>query len=170
MENNVIVIARRESAQNSMMGALSSFGLFTIFLLIDVIFYIRDRYVWELVILIISAVLAGFSLLGLLFSWSNYSYAKKVIDKPLITFDQNKNVFIVIDAIYHKDVEIDKNDVIEVKISDKGETYLWYNKNNKKTSMFIGYSAKSNEDIINNEISKYKMIINNQLKENNNEE
>ena len=156
MENNVIVLARRESAQRSFNGSLSSLGLFTVFLIFDIVFYIKDRYTWQLVLLIISAVLAGFSLLGLLFAWGNYSYAKKIIDKPLITFDEDKKVFKVIDCIYHKEVEIEKDDFIEVKISDKGEVYLWYNKESKKTSMFIGYSYKSSEDLINNEMLKYK--------------
>ena len=157
MENNII-IARRESAQKNILGALSTFGLFTIFLVIDVIFYIRDKHTWELVVLIISAVLAGFALLGLLFAWSNYGYAKKIINIPLITFDESKNAFMVMDSIYHKEMAIDKNDVIEVKISDKGESYLWYNKNNKKTSMFIGYSNKGSEELINNEMLKYKNL------------
>lgn len=156
MEENVIVVAKRESAQRSMTGALSSFGLFTVFLIFDIVFYVKDKYTWELVLLIISAILAGLSLLGLLFAWSNFSYAKKVIDKPLITFNSDTNTFKVIDCIFHKEVEIKKEDVIEVKISDKGESYLWYNKESKKTSMFIGYSYKSSEDLINNEMLKYK--------------
>ena len=58
------------------------------------------------------------------------------------------------------------DDVIEVKIADKGDAYLWYNKDSKKTSMFIGYSNKSSEDLINNEMLKYKNLS----EENNNEE
>ncbi len=158
MENNVIVIAKRESAQKSISGALSTFGLFTVFLIFDIVFYVRDGYTWELVLLIISAVLAGLALLGLLFAWSNYGYAKKIIDKPLITFDEEKKVFIVTDCIFHNDIEINKDDVIDVKISDKGESYLWYNKESKKSSIFIGYSRKSSEDLINNELQKYKNI------------
>ena len=114
MENNVIVVARRESAQRSINGSLSSLGLFTVFLIFDIVFYVKDRYTWELVLLIISAVLVGFSLLGLLFAWGNFSYAKKIIDKPLITFDEDKKVFKVIDCIFHKEVEIAKDDFIEV--------------------------------------------------------
>ena len=158
MEKNIIVVAKRESAQKSIAGALSTFGLFTIFLLFDIVFYVRDKYTWELVLLIISAVLAGLALLGLLFAWDNYNFAKKIIDKPLITFDENNKKFGVIDCISHKDVEVAKDDVIEIKIGDKGESYLWYNKNSKKTSMFIGYSNKSSEDLINNEVSKYKNL------------
>ena len=45
-----------------------------------------------------------------------------------------------------------------MKIADKGETYLWYNKESKKTSMFIGYSYKTSEDLINNEMLKYKNL------------
>ena len=158
MEGNVVVVAKRESAQRSIMGALSTFGLFTVFLIFDIIFYIRDKYTWELVLLIISAILAGLALLGLLFVWGNYSYAKKIIDKPLITFDENEKKFGVIDCIFHKGVEVAKDDVIEIKIGDKGESYLWYNKDSKKTSMFIGYSNKSSEDLINNELAKYKNL------------
>ncbi len=160
MEKNVVVVAKRESAQKSITGALSTFGLFTVFLAFDILFYVRDRYTWELVLLIISAVLDAFALLGLLFAWSNLSYSKKVIDEPLITFDSEKNTFNVIDCIFHNNVEIPKDDVIEVKIGDKGESYLWYNKESKKTSMFIGYSNKSSEDLINNEMLKYKNLSN----------
>ena len=156
MENDVIIISGRESAKKNISAALSSFGVFTLFLLIDIIFYVKDKYTWELVILIISAVLAGFSLLGLLFSWSNYGYAKKVLAEPLITFDTNQKTFGVIDFIYRKNVQLNRDDVIEIKISDNGEAHLWYNKNSKKTSMFIGYSDKNKEEIINNEIAKYK--------------
>ena len=160
MEKNVVVVAKRESAQRSITGALSTFGLFTVFLAFDILFYVRDRYTWELVLLIISAILDAFALLGLLFAWSNLSYSKKIIDEPLITFDSEKNTFNVIDCIFHNNVEIPKDDVIEVKIGDKGESYLWYNKESKKTSMFIGYSNKSSEDLINNEMLKYKNLSN----------
>ena len=68
MENDIIIISGRESAKKNISASLSSFGVFTLFLLIDIIFYVKDKYTWELVILIISAVLAGFSLLGLLFT------------------------------------------------------------------------------------------------------
>jgi hypothetical protein len=158
MEGNVVVVAKRENAQRSIMGALSTFGLFTVFLIFDIIFYIRDKYTWELVLLIISAILAGLALLGLLFAISNFRYAKKILNKPLISFDEDKKVFIVTDCIIHKDIEIEKDDVIEIKIGEKGESYLWHNKNSKKTSMFIGYSNKSSEDLINNELAKYKNL------------
>lgn len=158
MEKNIVVVAKRGSTQRSMAGALSTFGLFIVFLIIDILFYIRDKYTWELVLLIISAILAGLALLGLLFAWGNYSYAKKIIDKPLITFDENEKKFGVIDCIFHNDVLVSKDDVIEIKIGDKGESYLWYNKDSKKTSMFIGYSNKSSEDLINNELAKYKNL------------
>ena len=111
MENELIIIAKREDAKNSIYGALSTFLLFTAFLVMDIIFYVRDKATWQLVLLIISAVLAGFAVLGLLFSWSNYSYAKKVINTPLITYDKNKCAFNVTDCIFHKDMEVNKNDV-----------------------------------------------------------
>lgn len=158
MEKELIVVAKREDAKKSMNGALSSFLLFTVFLVTDIVFYLRDRLTWQLVLLIISAVLAALSLLGLLFTWSNFNYAKKILNTPLIKFDSEKNLFIVTDCIFHKDLEISKDDVIEVKISDKGDTYLWYNKESKKTSTFIGYSNKGSEDLINNEIQKYKNL------------
>lgn len=156
--DDVIVIAGRESAKKNITGALSSFGLFTTFLLFDIIFYIRDKYTWELVILIISAILAGFSFLGLLFAWSNYGYAKKILAEPLITFNVNQKTFGVVDCIFHRNTQMNRDDVVEIKISDSGEAYLWYNKNSKKTSMFIGYSDKSSEELINNEVAKYKNI------------
>ena len=147
MEKEQIIIAKRGDIKRSIYGALSTFLLFTIFLVMDIIFYVRDKATWQLVLLIISAVLDGFAVIGLLFSWSNYNYAKKIVNTPLITYDEDKKVFVVTDCIFHKQVELDKESVIEVKTSDKGETYLWYNKGDKKTSIFIGYSEKSDEGI-----------------------
>ena len=158
MEKEQIIIAKRGDIKRSIYGALSTFLLFTIFLVMDIIFYVRDKATWQLVLLIISAVLDGFAVIGLLFSWSNYNYAKKIVNTPLITYDEDKKVFVVTDCIFHKQVEVDKESVIEVKTSDKGETYLWHNKGEKKSSIFIGYSEKSDEGIINNELQKYKNL------------
>ncbi len=158
MEKELIIIAKREDAKKNIYGALSTFGLFTVFLIMDIIFYMRDKAVWELVLLIISIVLEVFATLGLLFSWSNFKFAKKILNTPLITYDEDKKSFIVTDCIIHKEMEISKDDVIEVKISDEGESYIWYNKDSKKTSTFIGYSNKGSEDLINNEVQKYKNL------------
>lgn len=158
MEKEQIIIAKRGDIKRSIYGALSTFLLFTIFLVMDIIFYVRDKATWQLVLLIISAVLDGFAVIGLLFSWSNYNYAKKIMNTPLITYDEDKKVFVVTDCIFHKQVELDKESVIEVKTSDKGETYLWYDKGDKKTSIFIGYSENGDEGIINNELQKYKNL------------
>ena len=160
MENGLVVIAKREDAKKNINGALSTFGLFVIFLVVDIFFYVRGKATWQLVLLIISAVLVGLSTLGLLFAWSNYNYAKKILDTPLITFNVEKSEFVVTDCILHKEFSIDKFYVIEVKITDKGETYLWYKKDEKKSSVFIGYSYKGSEDYINNEIQKYKNLYN----------
>ena len=158
MDNELIVIAKREDAKKNIYGSLSTFALFTAFLVMDIIFYARDKQVWQLVLLIISAILEGFAVLALLFAWSNFSYAKKILNTPLITFDGTKQVFIVTDCLFHKTVEIYKDDVIEVKTSEKGDTYLWYKAKEKKTSTFIGYSNKGSEDLINNELQKYKNL------------
>lgn len=161
MENDNIIIAKREDAHKSFYGTLSTLGLFTIFLVIDLIFYLRDKSVWQLVLLIISAVLVGFALIGLLFGWSNFRYAKRVANTPLISYDKNKNEFIVMDFIFHKEFGINKNDIIEIKTTDKGDAYIWYtNKDGKKTSSFIGFSDKASEDLINNELQKYKNLYN----------
>ena len=158
MENELIVIARKEDAKRNIYGALSTLGLFTAFLVMDIIFYVRDKATWELVLLIISGVLEVFAVIGFLFAWSNFNYAKKVLNTPLISFDKEKNSFVVTDCLFHKEMEINKDDVIEIKIDDKGETYLWYNKEAKKSSVFIGYSSKGREDLINNELQKYKNL------------
>ena len=158
MENDLIIIAKKEDAKKSIYGSLSTVGMFTAFLVMDIIFYIRDKAVWELVLLIISAVLEFFAVVGFLFAWSNFNFAKKVINTPLVTYNKNNNTFVVTDCIFHKELEIPRDDVIEVKISDKGESYIWYNKESKKTSVFIGYSSKSSEDLINNELQKYKNL------------
>ncbi len=158
MEKELIIIAKREDAKKNIYGALSTFVLFTVFLVMDIIFYMRDKAVWELVLLIISAVLVVFATLGLLFSWSNFKFAKKILNTPLITYDGDKKSFIVTDCIVHREMEIKKEDVIEVKISDEGESYIWYNKDSKKTSTFIGYSNKGSEELINNEVQKYKNL------------
>lgn len=160
MEDELIIIARREDAKKSIYGSLSTFLLLTAFLATDIVFYIRDRAIWQLVLLIISAILDVIAILGLLFSWSNSSFAKKILNTPLITFDGNKKIFVVTDCIFHKQMEINRDDVIEIKISDDGESYLWYKKEDKKTSVFIGYSNKGSEDLINNEVQKYKNLYN----------
>lgn len=158
MENNNIVVAKRGSARSNITGSLSTLILFSAFLVIDIIFYIRDKSTWQLVLSIISSVLVVFAILGFLFNIAHYRYSKKVADKPLIEYDQENNVFIVMDCLFKKEVMINKDDVIEIKTSEKGETYLWYNKNLKKSSIFIGYSNKSSQDLINNEIQKYKNL------------
>ncbi len=158
MEKDLVIIAKRDDAKKNIYGSISTFTLFTAFLVMDIIFYVRDKQVWQLVLLIISAILDGFAILALLFSWSNFNYAKKTLNTPLITYDGNKQVFIVTDCIFHKELEIYKEDVIEIKTADKGETYIWYKKADKKTSTFIGYSNKGSEDLINNELQKYKNI------------
>ncbi len=159
MQEDIIIVAKRENAHKNVSGALSTFCLFTLFLIIDIIFYIKDKYTWEFVLLIISAVLDFLALFALLFAWSNYRYAQKIIDKPLITFD-GANTFTIIDCLLHKEVMINKNDVIEVKIGENGDAYLWYRKNEKKSSIFIGYSNRENQELINNELHKYKNLFN----------
>lgn len=158
MENELITVAKRDNGNVSMFGSLSTFLLFTVFLVIDIIFYKRDGSTWQLVLLIISAVLDFFAVLALLFAWSVYKYNKKIEGLPLISFDKNKNAFIVMDCFFHKELEINKDDVIEVKTNEKGDTYMWHNKESKKTSTFIGYSNKSSQDLINNELAKYKNL------------
>ena len=156
MEKELIIIAKRDDAQKNLYKSLSSLALFTTFLILDTFFYIRDKQTWQLVILIISAVFAGFELILFLFNWSIISYSKKIKDVPLISFNPNDKTFIVNDCVLHKEVLVYKEDIIEIRISDKGETYLWYQKDLKKSSIFIGYSNKGSEDLINNEVQKYK--------------
>lgn len=158
MNNETIIVARREDSSRSIYGPMSTFVFFSAFLILDIYFYTRDKATWQLVLLIITASLDGLVFLGFLFALSNYRYSKKIVNTPLITFDELKNSFVVTDCLFHKELEVNKADVLEVKISDKGETYLWYNKDAKKASTFIGYSTKGREDLINNEIQKYKNL------------
>ena len=46
MEKDLIVIAKREDASKNIYGALSTFLLFTAFLVMDIIFYVKDKQVW----------------------------------------------------------------------------------------------------------------------------
>lgn len=158
MEENKIIIAKREDCKKSFYGSLSTLLLFTVFLVIDIIFYIQYRSTWALVIMIISSVFVFLDLIGMWFTWSLVSYSKKIKDTPLLIFDEEKKCFIINDCVFQKELEIDKEKIIDIKISDKGEAYLWYMKDTKKTSVFIGFSEKRQEALINNEVQKYKNL------------
>ena len=55
---------------------LFAFCILTVFIIIDVFLYIRDKYTWENVFMIISAVLDGLSPFILIFFFFHYIYAK----------------------------------------------------------------------------------------------
>jgi hypothetical protein len=158
MEKELKILANRDDSTRSLYSKLSTSTLFAGVLILDIIFYLKDKANWQLVLLIISAVLLGLELLTLAFAWSNLKYEKKIRDTALISYDGEEKKFIVTDCLFRKELEIDKDNVIEVKTSDKGETYLWYFKDAKKTSTFIGYSNRNSQDLINNEIQKYKNL------------
>lgn len=158
MEKELIVVAKREAAHRNLYGPISTFILFSLVLIFDIVVYTLNRATWQLILLIIVAVLDLLALLALLFAISHLSYSKKVLNKPLIVYDSESKEFIVTDCFFHKEIRINKDDVIEIKVNDSGDTYLWHKSESRKTSTFIGYSSKANEDLINNEMQKYKNI------------
>ena len=158
MEENKIIIAKRGDSNKSFYGALSTLLLFIVFLALDIFFYIKEKATWALVVMIISATFVFLDLIGLWLSYSLISYSKKIKEIPLMIYDTENKSFIVMDCIFQKEITMEKDRIIEIKIGDKGETYLWYKKGEKKTSMFIGFASKGSEDLINNEIQKYKNL------------
>lgn len=156
MQKEPVIIAKREKSSRTMYSAFSTLILFVIVLVLDIIFYTRDRATWLLVLLIITAVLVVLELTRIMFILSNHTYSKKIKNIPLITFDGED--FIVINCLSHKCIRVNKEDVVEFKVGEKGDSYLLYKKENRKTSMFIGYSNRDHEAIVNNELQKYKNL------------
>ncbi len=158
MQKDVIVLSKRKNTLKSTLIGFLPFCIFTVFFIIGIILYMKDKYTWEYVFMIISAVLDGLSLFILIFFFFHYIYAKRKCDKPLITFKGNDSTFVLTNCNVKDDIEINKSDVIEVKIDELGKAYLRYKNNLKNESIFIGYAIKKNEDLINNELQKYKSL------------
>ena len=167
MENrlNVIGLAPRKTGEKSKAKRLSSFGVSTLILASDIVWFSIRRVNgnpvgwWEILILVLSSIFFLFGLLDLLFTTSNNKFNDRVRDEPLISYDNQRMVFIVQSFVEMKAKEFDRNIVNSVKINpDTDEATLKYLKNNKEQSLNIGYAEYSLEKDINESIEKCKSI------------
>ena len=71
MQKDVLVLSKRKNTLKSTLIVFLPFCIFTVFFIIDIILYMRDKYTWEYVFMIISAVLDGLSLFILIFGAVN---------------------------------------------------------------------------------------------------
>ena len=162
--SKIISIAERKTGEKNKTAQLSSFGISSLILISDIIWFVirRNRYSnvgwWEIVILVVSGLFFIFSLLGLMFSSSNANFNKKVSDKPLIAFDTDKNVFIVQSFVEFKEKEFAKDDVKSITINpETDEVTLNYVNNDKEKTLIVGYTDYRLEKEINDLINKYKI-------------
>lgn len=159
--DNIIIIADRKSAKNGLRASLSSFGISLIIFVVDLIFHIirtnnKTEQPWELVIFIISCVFLGLSTLALLFNYSNYKTNNKLINTPLLSYDNSTNELIYYDFAENKEKRILIDKFVSFEILDTNdEAYLKFMENEKNKSTFIGYSSKDNESNINEKIKQY---------------
>jgi len=162
--NNIIVIATRTSIQKSRKSNFEFLGFSALVFASDLIWFLirKNKYGtstwWDITFLVISSILLGFALLGLLFSAGNKGFDKKVSNTPLIAFDTEKNKFIVQSYYDQKELLINPNDMVSVSISDSSdEVTLSYKENGKDKTTLIGYTNKYMETEINNKINEYKI-------------
>lgn len=165
MENrlNIINLAPRITGERSKTKRLSSLGVSALVLVSDIGWFLYRRSTsnavlwWEIVLMVIPSIFVLFSLLGLMFTASNNKFSQKVVDVPLIAYDNDKLVFIVQSFIEMKEKEFDRNVVNSVKINpETDEATLNYLKNGKEQSLIIGYADYHLEKEINESILKYK--------------
>ena len=164
MENmHTITLASRIRVGKENKGALYNVLISLIFFLSDLSWFLfrRAKYDfvrwWEVLFLIISSVLLIFSLLGLAFSASNKKYNEKIIDVPLIAYDEIKKVFVVQSFYEMKEVELRRNEVLSIKINNKtNEAILNYLSYGVEKMLNIGYGDCQEETRINELINEYK--------------
>ena len=160
---NVINLAHRTSGEKNKNKALTSVGISTFILLSDIawFFYRRTRYGavqwWEILFIIVSSTFLFFSLIGLLFTSSNNKYNNKISNVPLISYNKDKQVFIVQSFYEMKEVELNRDDVLSIRINmETNEAMLSYLEKGVEKILNIGYGNYQEESKINDLINKYK--------------
>ena len=159
MEDKVIVIAERKAGRNSIKS--SGYGVLTSLLIfiIDLIFFLTRRALWNQIILIVSSVFLGLGLIFLLFSYSTYKTNKKKAGVPLLTYDKSDMTFGFVDIYANEDKKFSRDIVQGVEINgENDEAQLVYLKGEKEKTIFIGYSYKGSEETINNKIKEIKNL------------
>ena len=162
---NVINLAHRTSGEKNKNKALTSVGISTFILLSDIawFFYRRTRYGavqwWEILFIIVSSTFLFFSLIGLLFTSSNNKYNNKISNVPLISYNKDKQVFIVQSFYEMKEVELKRDDVLSIRINmETNEAMLSYLEKGVEKILNIGYGNYQEESRINDLINKYKEL------------
>lgn len=162
---NVINLAHRTSGEKNKNKALTSVGISTFILLSDIawFFYRRTRYGavqwWEILFIIVSSTFLFFSLIGLLFTSSNNKYNNKISNVPLISYNKDKQVFIVQSFYEMKEVELKRDDVLSIRINmETNEAMLSYLEKGVEKILNIGYGNYQEESKINDLINKYKEL------------
>ena len=162
---NVINLAHRTSGEKNKNKALTSVGISTFILLSDIawFFYRRTRYGavqwWEILFIIVSSTFLFFSLIGLLFTSSNNKYNNKISNVPLISYNKDKQVFIVQSFYEMKEVELNRDDVLSIRINmETNEAMLSYLEKGVEKILNIGYGNYQEESKINDLINKYKEL------------
>lgn len=155
-QQKLIALARRDDSKRTYTGTLIRFGVCLVVFCVNLPFFLTTGATWSLVILILSSILTGLTLVGLLFTIYNRAYAKKVSKTALIYFNEEDETFVVHDFVFGREAIIKKEDAIEIRMGEKGDTYLWYLKNGKRTAMSIGYGEFGTEKETNEKITSYK--------------
>lgn len=162
---NVINLAHRTSGEKNKNKALTSVGISAFILLSDIawFFYRRTRYGavqwWEILFIVVSSTFLFFSLIGLLFTSSNNKYNNKISNVPLISYNKDKQVFIVQSFYEMKEVELKRDDVLSIRINmETNEAMLSYLEKGVEKILNIGYGNYQEESKINDLINKYKEL------------
>lgn len=156
-----ISIGTRDISKRALYGTQISLLIFGVFFVSDLVYYLIRRTTFGLVALIISSVLLGLTLIGLMFSYSNYRTNKKSGARPLIEYDESKHSFVVYDLLSNKEIVIPDDKLVEIMfpVKDVGTVSINYiNEKGKKTFVSIGIGRKSEESEIRNLINQYSKV------------
>ena len=137
-------IGTRINNKNRIKRQYFTLGLFTAFLVLGIVVFVLEQEGWRLAMLIVGAVLELLSVAAFIFVSKMFSYSDKVKDKPLISYDEEKQSFTIYDIAFHNEVVVSKENVVGVKSTPDGGLFFWYklitDEGEKMKSTFIGYS------------------------------
>lgn len=158
-----IEIGKRDVSKKSLYGTQIGLLVTGVIFFSDLIIYLIRKNnghagVVDLVLFIISAVLFGLSLIGLLFSYSNYRANKKSAGRPLLAFDEEKDAFIVYDLSFNEERIIPNGNLLDIAFNGEelGDVTIHYlSDKNKKEFADIGIASKSQEVEVKNKINQY---------------
>lgn len=161
MENNRIAIGTRDISKRALYGTQIGLLITALIFLSDLIIYLLRRSTVSFVFLIITSVLLGLSLIGLLFTYSSYRSNKKNGKRPLLEYDQDKDVFVIYDLSLNKEVEIPNGKLLEIHFptSEVGSVNINYtNEKGKKEFASIGIGRRYEESDVIKLINQYSKV------------